>query len=175
MNALFLAGGGTFMGLPNALVSQLLAFALLAFFIWKFGLPVIRKMMGDRSKEISDSFERLEREAKAASQKIAELQAKLQGIDAESKKRHQAALDEGAAARAQAITEGNAQAAAELEKAKRSIGIERDKAVLELRTEVARLTLEATEKAVDVLMNEKLHGRIVDGYLEGVEKAARGR
>lgn len=159
----------------NVIVTQFLAFGLLAFFIIKYGVPVMRKALAARKQEVSDTFERLDRESREAAKRIAEFKERLAGIDAEAKKRMQAALDEGAKAKAQSIAEANAQAAAEMEKAKRSIGIERDKAVMELRTEVARLTLEATEKTIEGLMNEKLHGRIVDGYLDTVEKAARGR
>lgn len=162
-------------GATNVIITQFLAFGLLAFFLIKFGLPVMRKALAARKREVSDTFERLDRESREAAQRIAEFKERLAGIDAEAKKRMQAALDEGAKAKAQSIAEANVQAAAELEKAKRSIGIERDKAVMELRSEVARLTLEATEKTIDGLMNEKLHGKIVDGYLDTVEKAARGR
>jgi F-type H+-transporting ATPase subunit b len=162
-------------GAFNVIVTQFLAFGLLAFFIIKFGFPVMRKALAARKQEVADTFERLDRESREAAQRIAEFKERLAGIEAESKKRMQAALDEGAKAKAQSLAEANAQAAAEVEKARRAIGIERDKAVMQLRTEVSRLTLEATEKTIDGLMNEKLHGRIVDAYLEGIEKAARGR
>jgi ATP synthase F0 subunit b len=162
-------------GWVKMFASQAIGFTILAIVLWKFVIPVLRKMLADRSRAIQDRFDQLARDTKEASERLASIQAKLADITSESKRRIEAALAEGARARAQAIAEATAQAAADLEKAKRSIGIERDKAVLELKSEVARLTLEVTERAVDALMNEKLHGRIVDGYLEGVEKAARGR
>jgi F-type H+-transporting ATPase subunit b len=162
-------------GAFNVIITQFLAFGLLAFFIIKYGVPVMRKALAARRQDVLATFERLEREEREAAARIAEFKERLAGIDLESKKRIQAAIDEGAKAKAQALTEANAQTAAEVEKARRAIGIERDKAVMELRSEVARLTLEATEKTIDGLMNEKLHGKIVDGYLDTVEKAARGR
>jgi F-type H+-transporting ATPase subunit b len=159
----------------NVIIVQVFAFALLAFFIVKFGFPVLRKALASRQQEVADTFSRLERETKEASDRIAELKTRLAGMDEESKKRIQQALDEGAKAKAQSLTEANAQAAAELEKAKRAIGIERDKAVMELRTEVAHLTLESAEKTIDAMMNEKLHGRIVEWTLDGMEKAVKSR
>lgn len=171
MTAMLLAAGGEW----KIVLSQFLAFGLLAFFIIKFGIPVMKKALAARSQEVSDTFERLERETREARERIEELKRNLAGIDAEGRKRIQAALDEGAAAKAQALAEAGAQAAAELAKARRTIDIERDKSVLELRLELARLTLEATEKWVDSLVNEKVHGRIVDWYLENAEEAARKR
>jgi F-type H+-transporting ATPase subunit b len=159
----------------NVIIVQVFAFALLAFFIVKFGFPVLRKALASRQQEVADTFSRLERETKEASDRIAELKTRLGGMDQEAKQRFQQALDEGAKAKAQSLAEANAQATAELEKAKRSIMIERDKAVLELRTEIAHLTLESAEKLIDGMMNEKLHGRIVEWTLEGMEKAVKSR
>ena len=159
----------------NVIIVQVAAFALLAFFIIKFGFPVLRKALAGRQAEVADTFSRLERESKEASDRIAALKTRLAGMDEESRKRIQQALDEGAKAKAQSLAEANAQAAAELEKAKRSIMIERDKAVIELRTEIAHLTLESAEKTIDGMMNEKLHGRIVEWTLDGMEKAVKSR
>lgn len=156
-------------------VSQLIAFAILATAVWFLVIPVLRRMLANRTKGIQDRFDQLARDTQEASERLASIKAKLADIASESKRRIDKALAEGVRAREQAVAEANAQAAAELAKAKRTIGIERDKAVLELREEVARLTLDMTERTIDSMMNEKLHGRIVDGYLDVVEKAARGR
>ena len=156
-------------------LSQLVAFVILAAALWFLVIPVLRRMLADRTKGIQDRFDELARETREASEGLAAIKAKLADIATETKKRIDAALAEGAAAREQAVAEANAMAAAELAKAKRTIEIERDKTVLELRLELARLTMEATEKSVDSLMNEKLHGRIVDWYIENAEEAARKR
>ena len=163
------------MGAGMMFLSQLIGFLILAVALWIFVIPVVRRLLADRTKGIQDRFDELARETREASEGLASIKAKLADIGTETKKRIDAALAEGAAAREQAVAEANATAAAELAKAKRTIEIERDKAMLELRLELARLTLEATEKSVDSLMNEKLHGRIVDWYLENAEEAARKR
>ena len=159
----------------NVIIVQVLAFGLLAFFIIKYGIPVMRKALASREQEVADTFSRLERETNEAAQKIAEFKAKLAGIEEESKKRIQAALDEGARAKAQSLVEANAQAAAELEKAKEAIGFERDKAVMDLRFEVSRATLLEAVKTIDGMMTPQLHGKMVDKYLDGMEAAARKR
>lgn len=165
-------------GLPpwlTMLISQLLAFAILAAVLIKFVIPALRGLLAGRTKGIQDRFDTLAREVKDASERLAAIRAKLADIESESKRRIQSAVEEGARAREQALAEARAQAEAELAKARRTIEIERDKAVLELRAELARITLEATERSVDALMDEKIHGRIVDGYLEGLDKAAGGK
>lgn len=163
------------MGAPLMFLSQLIAFAILATALWFLVIPVLRRMLAARTKGIQDRFDQLARDTQEAADRLASIKSKLADIASETTRRIDAALAEGARAREQAVAEANTIAAAELAKAKRTIGLERDKAVLELRTELARLTLEETERIVDSVMNEKLHGRIVDGYLDVVEKAARGR
>jgi F-type H+-transporting ATPase subunit b len=155
-------------------LSQFIGFCHPGGALWIFVVPVY-KILAGRTKGIQDRFDELARETREASEGLASIKAKLADIGTETKKRIDAALAEGAAAREQAVAEANATAAAELAKARRTIEIERDKAVLELRIEVARLTLEATEKAVDATMDKKLHDRIVDWYLENAEEAARKR
>ncbi|HEU4338848.1 MAG TPA: ATP synthase F0 subunit B [Planctomycetota bacterium] len=163
------------MGPGMMFLSQAFAFVILAALLWKLVIPVLGRMLRDRSQGIQAKFDDLARETREASEGLAAIQARLADIGTETKRRIDAAMAEGAKAREQAVAEAHAQAAAELAKAKRTIELERDKAMLELRSELARLTLETTERTIDSLMNEKLHGRIVDGYLDVVEKAARGR
>ena len=136
------------MGAGAMFASQFIAFVILAAVLWKLVIPVLGKMLTARSQGIQTKFDDLARETREASESLASIQARLADIGTETKRRIDAALAEGAKARELAIAEANAQAAAELAKAKRTI---------------------------DSLMTEKLHGRIVDGYLDVVEKAARGR
>jgi len=165
-------------GMPpwlTMLISQLLAFAILAAVLIKWVIPALRGILAGRTRGIQDRFDTLAREVKETSERLAAIRVKLADVESESKRRMQAALEEGARARDQALAEARAQVEAELAKARRTIEIERDKAVLELRAELARITLEVTERTVDGLMDEEIHGRIVEGYLEGLDRAAGGK
>ena len=171
MNAMTLAlneGGGTF-GAP--LVSQILAFLILLFVIGKWGVPWLRSKVDARAKEVGDEFDRLGRETRDVSERLEALKRRLGEIEAESQRRIQAALAEGARLRDQALADAQAQASAELNKARRDVQIERDKAVLELRQQVTELTVAATEKVIDSMMNEQIHGRMVGKYIANLGKA----
>jgi F0F1-type ATP synthase membrane subunit b/b' len=69
------------------------------------------------------------------------------------------------------MAEAVAAAAAEGEKAKRDVQIERDKAILELRAAVTESTVKAVERIVDAVVGDPLNGRLVARYLGDVEKA----
>jgi F-type H+-transporting ATPase subunit b len=131
-------------------------------------------MIAERTRSVAEQFDRLESEARQTTTGIQELKGRLASIDQESKKRIEVALSEGGLMRQQALTEANAQAAQELTKTQRTIQIERDKALLELRLEVVRLTLAVTEQAVENVVDERLHGRMVEKYLSDVDRVAQG-
>ncbi len=168
-------GGMTLLaaGAGSTFIAQLIAFLILAFLVGKFGVPILKKAIDDRGNAVRDEFDKLERETRASSQAVADIKTRLANIDAESKSRIARALDEGARMKLQAEQEATQQAAAEHAKAKRDIQIERDKTILELRMEVVRRTIEVTERAVETLVDEPLHGKMVDKYLGELEKAAK--
>ncbi len=171
MTTLLAEGAAPGFGAP--FISQLLGFLIVVALIWKFGVPFIKKMVGELTTSIGSEFDKLERETRESAQAMADFRQKLANIDIESKNRIAKALDEGARMKTQAVTEATQQAAAEHAKAKRDIQIERDKTILELRMEVVRRTIEVTERAVETLVDEPLHGRMVDKYLGQLEKAAK--
>jgi F-type H+-transporting ATPase subunit b len=153
----------------HALIVQALGFAILAVILGKLVVPVVRKMLGERSKAIEDKFSQLDRDVEETKRQVADYGQRLARIDEETGKRIQAAMDEGARSRAALLEEALAQAQAETEKARRDIQMERDKAILELRDTV----ISATERLVDGMMNEQLHGRIVEKSLGSLERAVR--
>lgn len=166
MPELTLAAGGWL----TPFISQLLAFILAALILWKFVVPVFKKVLGDRSQEIKGSFEKAEEETAAARRELEEIRKKLDDIENESKRRMDKAIEEAEKAREQSLGEARKRADAALEKARREIQIERDKAVLELREATTDLTLEAARHLLEKTVNEKVHGKLVDRYIEDLEK-----
>jgi F-type H+-transporting ATPase subunit b len=154
-------------------VAQLLAFAVVAFVVVKFLFPMIGKLLGDRSKAIAAEFDRLERELQEASRSSADLRARLSDIHSESKRRIDAALAEAAGMREAAMKEAAAQAEAGLAKARRDVQIERDKAVLEMREEANGMTVRATERILDAVMNEQVQDRLVEKFTADVGRALK--
>jgi F-type H+-transporting ATPase subunit b len=151
------------------LVSQIAGFLVLAVIILKWVRPALGKALTNRSKEIEDTFLKIEADTSETSKKLAELKQKLGEVDAEAKRRLNSALEEANAARSRMLSEANTNAAAELDKARREVQIERDKAVLELRQETTRLTLAAAEHLVGAVMNDALHQKLVEKYLSNLE------
>ncbi|MBI2932705.1 MAG: ATP synthase F0 subunit B [Planctomycetes bacterium] len=154
-------------------VVQFLSFAVLLFILGKFAFPPLKKMALGRSHAIEEQFARLDRELAEAEGRMSEYQRRLEQIGTEVAQRMQAGQEEAAKTRGTLLAEAQALAKAELEKAHREVRMERDKAVLELRATVTDLAVTATERAIDALMNESLHQRMVERTIAELDKAVR--
>jgi F-type H+-transporting ATPase subunit b len=151
------------------LISQILAFAVLAVVIGKLVLPALGKVLGGRTKGIEDTFRKIEEETAEAVRLLSEYRQKLAGVEAESRLRLEKTLADAAKTRDQVLADAGAQVQAALEKAKREVQTERDKAVLELREAATELTLQAADHLVRSLMTDDVHGRLVDSYLARID------
>ena len=150
-------------------VVQCLGFAVLVFVIVKLVLPQLGKILGSRTHEIEETFQRLDRETQETSKQMAEIKDKLARLTEESKRRLDAALADAEKTKAQLMAESAGQVQAASAKAVSEIEIEREKAVLELREEASALTLRAAEALVRSTMNEQIHEKLVAQYLKQLE------
>lgn len=160
-------------GWVQMLIVQILGFSILAIILVKLVVPALKKMLGGRTSSIEENFSKLEAETAAVSRELAEIQRKLAEVEAESQRRHAAAKADAEATGARAREDAARQAAAILEKGRKEIEIERDKALLDLRQETQRLTLGAAEHLAKAAMTDEIHGRLVDGYLDKIEGVKR--
>lgn len=156
-------------GPGQAFAVQTLGFVVVVVVIAKFVVPALKKILGGRTAEIEQTFQKIEKDTAETARQLAEIKEKLSHLKEESDRRTQAALDDANRTRTQALAEASAQAQAALEKAKREIQIERDKAVLELREEATTLTLRAAEAIVQSTMTEPIHEKLVGKYLDRLE------
>ena len=163
------AGHGAF----QTFIVQVLGFAALVLILVKLAFPALGKILGARTKGIEETFQEIDRDTQETAKRMAEIKEKLSQLEQESKRRLQAALDDAHATRTQLLADASSQIQAAAEKSVREIGIERDKAVLELRQEATNLTLQAADHLVQSTMNDALQEKLVTKYLaelDGVKK-----
>ena len=156
-------------GPAQAFAVQALGFVVVVVVLGKFVVPALKKILGGRTAEIEQTFQKIEKDSAETAKQLAEIREKLTHLKEESDRRTQAALEDANRTRTQALAEAGAQAQAALEKAKREIQIEREKTILELREEATSLTLRAAEALVQSTMNEAIHDKLVSKYLDRLE------
>jgi F-type H+-transporting ATPase subunit b len=147
----------------------LIIFGILLFLLWKFAWPQILKATVDREEKIKAQLaeaERMNGEAKAALSA-----AEKHRVDAQHEAQHllaeaKAAVDKE---RASAVEKIKADQDALLERTRRDIASERDKAISDLRREAVDLALGAAAKVIGQRLDSETDKKIVLDYLARVE------
>ena len=132
----------------GVIVWMLIAFAVLAFILMKWGWPVILKALDDREKTISDSLNAAER----VRAEMAQLQAHNEDLLREAKLQRDEMLRYARLTSEQIIEEARQKATVEadriVENARENINYEKLKAMHDLKNQIANLSIEIAEKLI---------------------------
>ena len=144
-------------------------FLLLLFLLWKFAWPQILEATVAREQKIKAQLAEAERLNVAAQAALAEATKQ----QAEARSTAQALLAEAKAAvekeRASAVEKIKQDQDALLERTRRDIAAERDKAIADLRREAVDLALGAAAKVIGQRLDSEADKKIVLDYLAKVE------
>ncbi|MBM4188466.1 MAG: F0F1 ATP synthase subunit B [Gemmatimonadetes bacterium] len=158
-------GSGPFSVNPGLIIWTWIVFLVFLFFFRKTFWVTIVSRAEEREKTIAGQLaeaERLNAEAKA-------LLAEQQKASAEAKSAAQSLLAEARAAaekeRAHGVEKGRLEQEALLDRARRDIAAERDKALVELRREAVELALGAASKVIGQRLDAESDRKIVLDYL----------
>jgi F-type H+-transporting ATPase subunit b len=143
-------------------IGFLLFFWVLKRFAWK---PLVN-LLDQRRGKISAEFDRISQLEEKFKQLRQDYENRLKDIDAESRRRIQEAIAEGRAMASEIAQDAHRQARAITDKAKQNIELELAKARAQLKEDIVRLTLAATEKflheRIDSQRDRELISRFID-------------
>lgn len=152
----------------NEIIWGGIGFLVVLFFVWKLGLPSIKKAMDARTERIRADLEAAERQRQEAETVLAEYRAQLNDAKSEStriiEEARQSAetLKRDQEARLQAeLAELRARAAADIEVAKAQ-------AIADLRGEVAQLAIGAAEIVVSKTLDQATQMQLIEDYINQV-------
>ena len=145
-------------------------FIILFVILKKFLFGRVLQHLDNRKKEIEGTFDKIEQDKKHITQLTDEYQAKLSQIEKEAYQKIQSAVKEGLTAKTEIISEAHLQADNVLRKAKDEIGLEKNKAMKEMRQEIITLAISAAEKIISKELDEKTNSRVVSEFLEEIDK-----
>ena len=157
------------------LVVGALAFAILFFFVWKWVLPRLGKLLDERRDKIQGELERAEETRRGAEQELQEYRQQLASAREESNRIIEEARRTGEQVRAEIQAKAEKEAAATVSKAQDEIRAERDRVFQELRGEVAQISVELAERVVGESLDAKAHQRLIDEYLDQVATNGNGK
>src|SRR5574344_988864 len=144
-------------------------FLVVLFILWKFGFPVIVKMVNDRKAYIDESLQK----AHEANEKLANIQKEGESILQEAREKQPQILKAAAARRenivAQAQEKARKEGARMHRDAKAEIEQQKAAAIADIRKQVATLSVEIAEKVLrKQLSGDQQQMELIDRMLDDV-------
>ena len=162
------ASSGPFTINPGLIIWTLVVFGILFFILAKTAWPAILKQVEEREARIKQQLD----EAAKANADAQRLLAEYQGQMAKAQAQAQDLLAQGRQAgeklREELVSKGRAEQEELLDRARREIGLERDRALAELRREAVDLSIAAASKVIERNLDSEADRKLVQDYLSGL-------
>lgn len=146
-----------------------IVFLVVLAILWKYGFPVIVKMVNDRKAYIDESL----RKAHEANEKLANIKAESEALLQEAREKQAAILKEAAASRDSIVEQAQDKARAEsariISEAKAEIENQKQAAISDIKKQVATLSVLVAEKVLrQQLGSDKAQMDLIDRMLDDV-------
>ncbi|MFH1563802.1 MAG: F0F1 ATP synthase subunit B [Nitrospirota bacterium] len=152
------------------LLVELASFLILLFVLGKFLFKPITKLLENRSNQIKRTFETIEAEKQDIEKIKQDYQNQLTDLNKKALEIIQQATQEGEKQRQIIVAESQKESNKLLERASAVIEKEKEKAILELKTQVADLSILAASKILESSIDESMAYQLVDEFIEGMDK-----
>jgi F-type H+-transporting ATPase subunit b len=165
---------GNFLVSPSVglMIWLLLAFGVTFLILRKLAFPRIADALDRRQKAIEESIDAADRTRKEADELLAEYRRRLTEARAQADEIVAKAERAGEVAKDESLAAAKAQRDELLEQTRRDIEAETRRAIQEIRSEVADLTVLATEKVTRKTLDEADQKRLVEDALSELDFSA---
>ena len=150
--------------LPGFL-SQIISFLIVLFIVSRF-TPRILNALDERARKIQEGLEAAERARQEAQQAQANMQVQLESALKEGQAIIEQASKAAEQVRQEILADAHKESEAMLARARAEFQLERDKALQELRSQFADLTIVAAEKVINESLDKDRHERLIQNVLE---------
>jgi F-type H+-transporting ATPase subunit b len=150
-------------------VIELVAFILMIAILWRWAYPAIARAAEGRQKLIAEQLAESEKRNKDAEQRLKDAEAKLADARAQAQQVIDGAARSGDQLREELKAKGEEDARRQVEKARKEIDAARQQALESVRSEVAGIVLEVTEKVIGEALDGRGHQKLIDSALKEIE------
>lgn len=158
---------------PKTLLVQALGFIVVMLVLRKYLFKAAGEVFEARQKDVESYYTAAEDDRKAAAELKADYEQHLANIESEMRAKITEAAKEAQALRDEIIAEARQKAEQALARAEEQIAREKDKAILEIKTRVADLAVNAASKLIAERLDDEKHRQLVDKYIDELEGAAK--
>jgi len=173
MHPVIAESGGSFLVSPNVglMIWTLVVFGLTLIVLWKVAFPRIAEALDKRQKGIEDSIDHAEQIRVEADKLLADYRERLADARTQADEIVARARRSADAAEAETLNEARAKREELLEQTRRDIQAETRRAIEQIRSEVADLTVLATEKVTRKSLDSADQRRLVEEALAELDFA----
>jgi F-type H+-transporting ATPase subunit b len=152
----------------QALLTQAIAFIILIWVLGKYLFRPIQDLLAARQQEVRSTLEQVEADRRAMETSRREYEARLVGIEAEAREKIQAAIKEAQGMKDEIIVSAHGDAERLLRRSQEEIQREKQRALVELRTEVADLAVQAAGKILGSSIDDRKHRDLISDFVNKV-------
>ena len=168
------AEGGSLVSLQvNLMFWTLVIFVILYWILKKYAFPAVLGAVEAREKALADAIEGAKRDRDEAAKLLADHRAQIEGARNDAQKLIAEARQVAEKSRADLLEKTRLEQQEMLERARRDIGIERDKAIAELRREAVDLAIAGASRVVEQNLDSDRNRKLVDAFLTSLATEKR--
>jgi F-type H+-transporting ATPase subunit b len=159
---------------PSELIWGTIAFIIVALALIKFAFPAMRKGLQARTEKIRGDLESAERAREQAEEQRRQYEAKLAEARVEATQIVEAAHQDAERLRQELMARADAEAADARTRAQEDIQLATDRAISDLRTRVAGLSVDLAEQIVGRSLDRETQLALVESYIDSVGASGNG-
>ncbi|MGI4790974.1 MAG: F0F1 ATP synthase subunit B [Janthinobacterium lividum] len=147
------------------IVTQIIGFLLLLWFLNRFVFKPIFGILDERQRLIKESYDQMDADRARMEQTRREYEQRLHGIEEEAREKIQAAVKEAQGLRDSLISDAHAHADSIIQQGRNESERDRQKAFLEMRSQIVSLAVAAAGKVIDENLTDARQTKMVDDFI----------
>jgi F-type H+-transporting ATPase subunit b len=156
--------------LLSQILTQLAAFLIFLWIMRRYVWRPILRLLDERREKIAGEFERIDGLKAETERARAEYEGRLKTIEHEARERIQEAIGEGRRVAQEIRERAHGDARAITNKAKENIQLEVEKARVQLKEDMIRMTMVALEHVLRTSVSREQHNRLIAEFIENAHK-----
>ncbi len=161
---------------PHLLIVMAVGFVILYVILAKFAFGPVSKMFEERALVIQRRLDEADQKRVDMETMRGDYEQRIARIEEEARTRIAQAVQEAQAARDEMLAQAREQAERVVQRGKEEIEREKDKALVEIRDQVAELAILTASKIIERELDDKAHRELIDDVIEkAITRQGNGR
>lgn len=150
---------------PLAVITQIIGFAVLLFILNRLLYKPLFGTLAQRQADINATYEQLDADRQRMETTRREYEQRLAGIEEEAREKIQAAVKEAQSLRDSLVADARTQAETIIEQGRNESERDRQRAFLEMRSQIVTLAVSAAGKVIDANLDGARQTKLVDDFI----------